>query len=231
MNSKNQNSKMADESRGSDAGSNESLSITEDSNSNTIDTHDSKKRKAMQPRSDVWNHFDKFEVNGVDKARCIYSKQAYDANSPRNGTTGLKNHLTRCKEYPPNIDKDKSQTKIYFQSCQNDGGSLWKFDQEVVRRVLIEMIVIDELPFSFVENEGFMKFMRITQPLFRLPSRRTITRDCYEVYDELNQNQRRSFREAQPKICLTTDTWTSLQRINYVFDNPLIGIESCIKEY
>ncbi|XP_019256703.1 PREDICTED: zinc finger BED domain-containing protein RICESLEEPER 2-like [Nicotiana attenuata] len=207
---------MADTSRVSDAGSSESLPITVDSNTNTIDTQDSRKRKAMQPRSDVWNHFDKFEVNGVGKARCRYCKQAYAANSSRNGTTGLKNHLLRCKEYPLNIDKDNSQTKINFQSCQNDEGSIWKFEPEVVRRALIEMIVIDELPFSFVENEGFMKFMRKTQPLFRLPSRRTITRDCYEVYSEMKQNLRKSFREAQPKICLTTDTWTSLQRINYM---------------
>ncbi|XP_018627614.1 uncharacterized protein [Nicotiana tomentosiformis] len=118
---------MADESRVSDAGSSESLPITEDSNTNTIDTQDSKKRKAMQPRSDVWNYIDKFEVNGVGKARCRYCKQAYAANSSRNGTTGLKNYLTRCKEYPPNIDKDNSQTKINFQSCQNDGGSQCSF--------------------------------------------------------------------------------------------------------
>ncbi|XP_070054560.1 zinc finger BED domain-containing protein RICESLEEPER 2-like [Nicotiana tomentosiformis] len=44
---------MAYESRVSDAGSTESLPITEDSNTNTIDTQDSKKRKAMQPRSEV----------------------------------------------------------------------------------------------------------------------------------------------------------------------------------
>ncbi|OIT20242.1 hypothetical protein A4A49_59273, partial [Nicotiana attenuata] len=52
---------MADTSRVSDAGSSESLPITVDGNTNTIDTQDSRKRKAMQPRSDVWNHFDKFE--------------------------------------------------------------------------------------------------------------------------------------------------------------------------
>ncbi|OIT26621.1 hypothetical protein A4A49_57986, partial [Nicotiana attenuata] len=52
---------MADESRVSDAGSSESLPITVDSNTNTMDTQDSMKRNAMQPRSDVWNHFDKFE--------------------------------------------------------------------------------------------------------------------------------------------------------------------------
>ncbi|XP_070004974.1 zinc finger BED domain-containing protein DAYSLEEPER-like [Nicotiana sylvestris] len=207
---------MAEESRVNDAGSSESLPIMVDSNTNTIDTQDTKKRKVMQPRYDVWNHFDKFEVNRIGKARCKYCKQAYTANSSKNRITGLKNHLLRCKEYPLNIVKDKSQTKINFQSFQNDEGSLWKFDQEVVRRALIEMIVTGEQPFSFVENKGFMKFMRKTQPLFRLPSRRTITRDYYEVYGELKQNLRRTFREAQPKVCLTTDTWTSLQRINYM---------------
>ncbi|XP_070002048.1 uncharacterized protein [Nicotiana sylvestris] len=108
------NKKMADTSRVSDVGSSESLPITVDSNTNTIDTQDSKKRKAMQPRSDVWNHFDKFEVNGVGKVQCRYCKQAYAANSSKNGTTGLKNHLLRCKEYPLNIAKDNSQTLLNF---------------------------------------------------------------------------------------------------------------------
>ncbi|XP_070029418.1 uncharacterized protein [Nicotiana sylvestris] len=78
---------MVDESRVSDAGSSKSLPIIVDSNTNTIDTQDSKKRKAMQPRSDVWNYFDKFEVNGVGKARCRYCKQAHATNSSKNGTT------------------------------------------------------------------------------------------------------------------------------------------------
>nr|XP_009629462.1 zinc finger BED domain-containing protein RICESLEEPER 3-like [Nicotiana tomentosiformis] len=173
---------MADESRVSDIGSTESLPITDDSNANTINTQNSKKRKVIEPRSEVWKYFDKFQENGIGKARCKYCKQAYAANSSKNRTTRLRSHLNRCKEYPPNIDKDNTQTRINLQSCQNYRGSLWKFDQEVIRRALIEMIVIDELPFSFVEKEGFMKFMRISQPLFRLPSRRTITRDCVWMF-------------------------------------------------
>uniref|UniRef100_A0A3Q7HLV0 HAT C-terminal dimerisation domain-containing protein n=1 Tax=Solanum lycopersicum TaxID=4081 RepID=A0A3Q7HLV0_SOLLC len=78
------------------------------------------------------------------------------------------------------------------------------------------MIILDELPFSFVEKEGFKKFMSKVQPLFHIPSRRTITRDCYEVYGELRINLKQSLREIQPRICLTTDTWTSVQRINYM---------------
>lgn len=44
---------MADESRISNAGSTESLSITKDSNANTIHNQDSKKRKFIEPRSMV----------------------------------------------------------------------------------------------------------------------------------------------------------------------------------
>ncbi|KAM3287636.1 hypothetical protein P3S67_021066 [Capsicum chacoense] len=95
-------------------------------------------------------------------------------------------------------------------------GEYWKFEQEVVRRALFEMIIIDELPFSFVENEGFKKFMSKAQPLFWIPSRRTITRDFYDIYGELRQSLKKSFREIQPRISLTTDTWTSVQRINYM---------------
>ena len=78
------------------------------------------------------------------------------------------------------------------------------------------MIILDELPFSFVEKEGFKKFMSKFQLLFHIPSRRTITRDCYELYGELRINLKQSLIEIQSRICLTTDTWTSVQRINYM---------------
>ncbi|CAN1132888.1 Putative AC transposase [Linum perenne] len=39
------------------------------------------------------------------------------------------------------------------------------------------MITIDELPFRFVEYDGFRKFMIICCPDFRIPCRKTIRRD------------------------------------------------------
>lgn len=57
------------------------------------------------------------------------------------------------------------------------------------------MIIIDELPFGFVEREGFKKFMSQAQPLFRIPSGRTITRDCYALYSELRYNLKKFFLE------------------------------------
>ena len=40
------------------------------------------------------------------------------------------------------------------------------------------MIIVDELPFSFVEKEGFIEFIEIMCPNFVVPSRHTISRDC-----------------------------------------------------
>ncbi|KAM3221584.1 zinc finger BED domain-containing protein RICESLEEPER 2-like [Capsicum annuum] len=78
------------------------------------------------------------------------------------------------------------------------------------------MIIVDELPFSFIENEGFRHFMSKAQPLFWIPSCRTITRDCYDVYGELRLSLKSFFREMQPRIYLTIDAWTSVQKINYM---------------
>ena len=48
------------------------------------------------------------------------------------------------------------------------------------------MIIVEELPFSFVEKEGFKNFMRVTMPQFHISSRKTVTRDRYELYLEEN---------------------------------------------
>ncbi|KAM3395355.1 hypothetical protein P3S68_004360 [Capsicum galapagoense] len=98
--------------------------------------------------------------------------------------------------YKPPPTPSSGQTLLNFQAKESSG-EYWKFEQEVVRRALVEMIIVDELPFSFVENESFKKFMSKAQPLFRIPSRRTITRDCYDVYGELRLSLKRSFIEIQ----------------------------------
>ncbi|KAM3323376.1 hypothetical protein P3S67_004527 [Capsicum chacoense] len=132
--------------------------------------------------------------------------------------------LKLCPYRPnrPNVgvkEKD-SQTKLAFLPSFTDekGGALgnWKFDQRRSRKDSAQMIVIDELSFSFVEKEGFRNFMRVTAPYFHSPSRRTLTRDCYQFYNEEKQILKKVFKEVRPKVCPTIDTWTSIQKINYM---------------
>lgn len=44
------------------------------------------------------------------------------------------------------------------------------------------MIVLDELPFKFVQGEGFKHFLSVACPRFSTPSRKTIARDIFLLY-------------------------------------------------
>ncbi|KAL1077338.1 hypothetical protein V6Z11_D10G089600 [Gossypium hirsutum] len=78
------------------------------------------------------------------------------------------------------------------------------------------MIVIDELPFKFVESDWFKKFMFVACPRFHIPSRTTMNRDVYQLYLDERVKIKQLSRSSCSRVCLTTDTWTSLQRVNYL---------------
>ncbi|KAJ0780625.1 putative HAT dimerization domain, ribonuclease H-like superfamily, hAT-like transposase, RNase-H [Helianthus annuus] len=92
----------------------------------------------------------------------------------------------------------------------------WKFDQKIVRKGLAYMIIVEELPFRFVERKAFRYFMSLSQPLFKVPSRSTITRDIYNMFLEEKRKVRDFIKNNVGRICLTTDTWTSNQQSSYM---------------
>ncbi|KAF2304059.1 hypothetical protein GH714_026722 [Hevea brasiliensis] len=182
------------------------------------------KRKGMKPRSAVWDHFSKFvDGSGTQKGKCNYCYKEFFCDPKKNGTTALRNHMFACIKNPHVMTTRQSQ--LYLQpssSIQEGGGShcgtlnTWNFNQERSRRNLAKMIIVDELPFMFVEGEGFKEFMEVTQPKFRIPSRWTVSRDCYDLYMEERKKLKNYFQNSNQRVCITTDTWTSLQRINYM---------------
>ena len=82
-----------------------------------------------------------------------------------------------------------TQTKLVFQNKDNDGDDKkvnYKiFTIESARRLIVEMIIIEEL------NEGFRRFVEGTLMLvesrFVIPSRTTITRDILGIYTNLGE--------------------------------------------
>ncbi|KAK2641495.1 hypothetical protein Ddye_023258 [Dipteronia dyeriana] len=87
--------------------------------------------------------------------------------------------------------KKKSQCWVHFEEYVSQEGKkrarckycgVSKFDQLKCKRALAEMLILDELPFRFVENRGFHRFCFELCPLFDLPSRRTIVRELYQLY-------------------------------------------------
>jgi hypothetical protein len=189
-----------------------------DSNANDSNDGDSGKQKPCRPKSWVWDHFTR-DTSGT-RAKCNWCTKSYAADSHKNGTTNLNNHfLHQCKKIPKSV-LDPTRTTLSLQ----EGGNATSnntlvgihFDVELCRHALARMIIVDELPFSFVENEGFHYFMSVTQPRLPLPGRISIARDCLSLYMSEKHKFRDLFTKTNQSVYLTTDTWTSLQNINYM---------------
>nr|KJB39155.1 hypothetical protein B456_007G001000 [Gossypium raimondii] len=161
------------------------------------------KRKAAPQRSEVWSHFTKIiNSEGASKAKCNYFQKEFCYDMKKNGTGSLKYHIGSCKKNPSNVvENTQGQLVLPRKGVEGREGNLstWRFDQEACRKGLAQMIVIDELPFKF-----------------HIPSRTTMTRDVYELYLDERIKIKQLLRSSCSRVCLTTDTWTSLQRVNYL---------------
>ena len=90
-----------------------------------------------------------------------------------------------------------------------------KFSIERIRMALARMIIVDELPFRFVKHDGFIYFMGLVEPRFPMPSRLMVARDCIKLW--LREREKLiSYLKLGQRVSLTTDTWTSIQNLNYI---------------
>lgn len=60
----------------------------------------------------------------------------------------------------------------------------WIYNHETSRSALARMLIMDELPFIFIEREGFRLFCKSMHPEFSIPSCFTMARDCYTIFIE-----------------------------------------------
>uniref|UniRef100_A0A7N0V537 BED-type domain-containing protein n=1 Tax=Kalanchoe fedtschenkoi TaxID=63787 RepID=A0A7N0V537_KALFE len=174
-------------------------------------------KKNYNTRSNMWDHFQKmWDESGqtIMKSKCNYCLKEYVYNSSH-GTTTLRRHLMdRCEEYPYGSKRRNMMIQV------NQGSKLppipSKFDQEFCRQALARMIIVDELPFKCVEREGFNYFISALQPLFKMPSRITVAKDCYVIYTHEKVILKKLINGLKTRISLTTDIWTSVQNIAYL---------------
>ncbi|CAL9012690.1 unnamed protein product [Prunus brigantina] len=177
------------------------------------------KRKPCKNASGVWDHFTKTKYEDeTSEARCIckYCKKDYACDGKRNGTSTLWHHLrSQCKS---SLLRHEKRQKVLSFEGQVKGGNLvaHAFSKERCRIACVKMIIRDELPFSHVEGIGFREFLNEAQPIFDLSSRTTIARDVWDLYQEEKAKIKSVLTHNAQRISLTTDTWTSIQNINYM---------------
>ncbi|XP_054734583.1 uncharacterized protein LOC129242048 [Anastrepha obliqua] len=74
----------------------------------------------------------------------------------------------------------------------------------------LEMVVMDNLPFSHVEGKGFLQLMKHQYPLYKVPTRNTIKAEIEKMYNREVEKCTKMLSHVS-NICLTTDIWTDTQ--------------------
>ncbi|XP_050233262.1 zinc finger BED domain-containing protein RICESLEEPER 2-like [Mercurialis annua] len=190
----------------------------------TSEKNQPRKRKSTVSKSPVWEHFKKItdEDGRVTRASCLYCAKIFLCHSKFNGTSSLRAHMLACLKNPHSKDLRQKLLTLNPVKENIEGGDgmgtlgTWKFSQDDVRQAIVFMIIVDELPFKFVEGAGFKRLIQIACPKFNMLSRWSVTRDCYQLY--LNEKLKLGdfLKNHSQRVCLTTDCWTSIQRINYM---------------
>ncbi|KAF7832042.1 zinc finger BED domain-containing protein RICESLEEPER 2-like [Senna tora] len=177
------------------------------------------KRKPSRPPSHVWSHFTKNETG--DRCKCNYCKKEYACGSKSHSTSTLIRRLNECPSNPNRIvDKKQKKLGIEKKPEEEDDGlvklKVLEFNQEECRIALAKMIIMDELPFRFVENPGFRGLVYLLQPEFQIPSRMTVYRDCMQLFLFEKGKLKSILSNNSQMVSITTDTWTTIQNLNYM---------------
>jgi hypothetical protein len=102
----------------------------------------------------------------------------------------MRRHLNLCE---PRLKMHAMVEKLESSVLSSDTDVLinWKFDNKVTRCELIRLLVLHELPFSFVEYDGFRSYSLSLNPLTESIPRNTLKSNCVEAF----KNQRRPIRD------------------------------------
>nr|GEY69396.1 zinc finger BED domain-containing protein RICESLEEPER 2-like [Tanacetum cinerariifolium] len=79
-----------------------------------------------------------------------------------------------------------------------------------------EQIISNELPLSSTEQKGLQEFMKAVCPSVHIPSHEAIYADCVQLFMDEKLNLKSFIKSINPRVCLTLDTWTPSQYVNYL---------------
>ncbi|XP_050915051.1 zinc finger BED domain-containing protein RICESLEEPER 2-like [Lathyrus oleraceus] len=182
-----------------------------------------KKRKSSasgsRQSSACWEHFIRLPDDLVDAPTAAYKHchKKYLCDPRTHDTTNLNHHILKCPKKPLVVSTNPTQTILTYPT--EDGKLVQvssRFDKKAYRSALLVFVVLDKQPFSAVEGEGFKFYSKVMQPQFTIPSRRTVARDCFQLYLDEKQKLKAFFKSDCNRVALTTDCWTSIQNLNYL---------------
>nr|KAJ0211926.1 hypothetical protein LSAT_V11C400161910 [Lactuca sativa] len=144
-----------------------------------------KKRKYAQ-RAACWNDYDVLHIDKVRHSKC------------KKCGTLLKT------ESSANV---QNQTTLNFKKNENGENSIgtWKHDEKRIKKALLNLFVVGELPFKFVENESFIEYTNALNGKVILPCRTTISNRVTDYFLEEKAKLFKFFNNPLSNVYLTTD--------------------------
>ncbi|XP_039690858.1 zinc finger BED domain-containing protein RICESLEEPER 2-like isoform X1 [Medicago truncatula] len=125
-------------------------------------------------------------------------------------------HCRVCLKKPENMLNDPRQKNL----INGKGGFLvsasQRYNAKDCRDAVTNFVILDEHAFRVVEGEGFKQLCKKLQPLMTPPSRRTVARDCFNLYVNEKLKLKAFFKSDCRRVALTTDCWTSIQNLGYM---------------
>lgn len=158
------------------------------------------------------DHFTRYaDKNGKPRGKCKYCGKTYAVDHVKTGNSRMRNHMKVCKKYI-----DKANVEEDNQTIQSFTGSSSEINQEGIEHALARMIIMNGMPLTIVQAEGFREFVSELCPEFVIPSLKAIATICYRMYLDEKEKLRNYFKLTGPRVSLTTDTWTCIRGLTYL---------------
>ncbi|XP_050890361.1 zinc finger BED domain-containing protein RICESLEEPER 1-like [Lathyrus oleraceus] len=149
-------------------------------------------------------------------AACKHCHKRYRCDPKTHGTSNMLAHSKVCYKNPALLLKDPNQTNL----VSGEGGFLvptsQRFNAAACRKAINTFVILDEHSFRVVEGVGFKQMCKQLQPQMAIPTRRTVARDCFQLYLAEKSRLKAFFKSDCTRVALTTDCWTSIQNLSYM---------------
>ncbi|GJW02978.1 zinc finger BED domain-containing protein RICESLEEPER 2-like protein [Tanacetum coccineum] len=116
------------------------------------------------------------------------------------------------------FDEIKLSNETEMDECKHCSSSVvqnWKFDNARMRELVSHMIMVHELPFTFVEYDLFNLLIKEANLAFNKISRASTRQDCISSY-EIGRKKIQKLLNSVNRVSITIDMWTSNQNIHYM---------------
>jgi hypothetical protein len=176
-----------------------------------------RRTKKRKKSSWVFNHFVPSDRNDpIFKWVCTVpikfpsSKPCNHSYSRSTSTTTLAGHLKKKHKLSSNPNAAPPGQMVFHNSGKCALPDILPNDEKAsIFEALVNWIVDDKQAFRVVENLKFQRLIRRLNPLYRIPSRRTVVRGIADGYEVALQNFREIISTIPGRVAITCDGWSS----------------------